>query len=264
MTDGKRIYAYFGMNGVHCLDMNGNILWQKDLGAYEMLAGWGTASSPTLLGERLFVQVDNQVQSFLVALSTESGDEIWRTNREENSQYSSPMIWQNSLREELIVGGTIYRSYDPASGQLLWQLDMSKGRSSATPTAIGDLLYVGTESRNRGGEDDGGGRLFAVRAGGSGDITPPGNKTTGEFIAWRMDNSDIQMASPTICDGKLFFFQRRTGMLACVDAQTGQLKYRQRVRGANAFWASPWTDGKHVFALDSGGNTHVISGGDDL
>lgn len=264
VTDGDRIYAYFGMNGVHCLDMDGNLQWQKDLGVYEMRAGWGTASSPTLLNDRLFIQVDNQEQSFLVALNTKSGEEIWRGNRDESSQYSSPFVWKNSLRNELIVGGTVYRSHDPATGALLWKLNMNKGRSSATPVAIGDRLFVGNEFRNRGGEDDGGGRLYAIRPGGSGDITPPDGGTSGEFVQWRMDESGVQMASPTHCGGNLYFFERRRGILRCVDVETGRLEYESRVRGADAFWASPWTDGKHLYAMDSSGNTHVIAAGDKL
>ena len=82
----------------------------------------------------------------------------------------------------------VYRSHDPATGKLLWQLDMNKGRSSATPVAIGDRLFVGNEFRNRGGDDDGGGRLYAIIPGGSGDITPPGNSMSGEFVQWRMDD----------------------------------------------------------------------------
>ncbi|MEM9827867.1 MAG: PQQ-binding-like beta-propeller repeat protein, partial [Planctomycetota bacterium] len=175
ITDGNRIYAYFGMNGVHCLNMDGEIVWQKDLGVYEMRAGWGTASSPALLDDRLFVQVDNQEQSFVVALDTKTGNEIWKVNRDEFSQYSSPYIWKNSLRNELVLGGMVYRSYDPATGKELWRLDMNKGRSSATPIAIGDRLYVGNEFRNRGGADDGGGRLYRVKPGGTGDITPAGD-----------------------------------------------------------------------------------------
>ena len=264
VTDGQRIFAYFGMNGVYCLDWDGNLLWQKDLGVYEMRAGWGTASSPTLLDNRLFIQVDNQEQSFLVALDTESGEEIWRVNRDESSQYSSPFVWKNSLRNELIVGGMVYRSHDPATGALLWKLDMNKGRSSATPVAIGDRLYIGNEFRNRGGEDDGGGRLYAIKPGGSGDITPPGDGLSGEFVQWRMDGSGIQMASPTHCGGNLYFFERRRGIVSCVDIETGGLKYKSRVRGASAFWASPWTDGKHLYAMDSSGNTHVLTAGDEL
>ncbi len=264
VTDGKRIYAYFGMNGVYCLDLKGDVLWQKDLGVYEMRAGWGTSSSPVLFEDRLFIQVDNQEQSFLVALDTKTGNEIWKVNRDEKSQYSSPMIWKNSLRNELIVGGTVYRSYHPATGKLLWTLDMNKGRSSATPVAVGDRLFIGNELRNRGGDDDGGGRLYSVKPGGAGDISLPGDIRKGTFVEWRMDGSGIQMASPTYLDGNLYFFERRRGIIRCVDMETGSLVYESRVPGARAFWASPWTDGKHLFALDSNGNTHVIAAGDEL
>lgn len=264
VTDGERIYAYFGMNGVHCLDMDGNLQWQRELGVYEMRAGWGTASSPTLFEDKLFVQVDNQEQSFLVALNKVTGEEMWRVQRDESSQYSSPFLWKNSLRNELIVGGMVYRAYDPATGKLLWEMDMNKGRSSATPVAIDDRLYIGNEFRNRGGADDGGGRLLSIIPGGSGDITPPGDSMSGEYVEWRMDDSGIQMASPTHCDGNLYFFERRQGIVRCVDAETGLLEYEKRVRGARAFWASPWTDNQHVFALDANGNTHVIAAGDEL
>ncbi len=264
ITDGQRIYAYFGMNGVHCLDMDGNIVWQKDLGAYKMQAGWGTSSSPALLDDRLFVQVDNEEQSFLTALSTQTGEELWRVDRDEASQYSSPFVWKNSLRNELILGGMVYRSYDPATGGLLWQLDMNKGRSSATPIAIDDRLYVGNEFRNRGGSDDGGGQLFRVKPGGAGDITPAAGAKSGEFVEWRISDSGIQMASPTKLTGNLYFFERRRGIVHCVDAETGEIEYQSRVRGAGAFWSSPWSDGKHLFAMDSTGNTHVIAAGDEF
>lgn len=264
VTDGERIYAYFGMNGVYCLDTNGGVVWEKDLGVYKMRAGWGTSSSPTLLDGHLFIQVDNHEKSFLVALNTKSGEEAWRVRRDELSQYSSPIIWKNSLRKELIVGGMVYRSYDPTTGKLLWQLDMNKGRSSATPVAVGDRLFVGNELRNRGGDDDGGGRLYAIKPGGAGDITPPEDAKSGKFIAWRMDDSGVQMASPTYCGGNLYFFERRSGIVRCVDIETGRLEYERRVSGATAFWASPWTDGKHLYALDADGNTHVIAAGDKL
>lgn len=263
-TDGQRIYAYFGMNGVHCLDMDGKIAWQADLGTYEMRAGWGTASSIALLEDRLFIQVDNEQQSFLTCRDTKLGSENWRTARDEKSQYSSPLVWKNSLRNEVIVGGMVYRSYDPETGKLLWQIDMNKGRSSATPVAVGDRLFIGNEFRNRGGPDDGGGRLYCITPGGQGDITPPEDGRQGPHVPWRMDDSGIQMASPVYCQGGLYFFQRRAGVVTCVDAATGAKKYQSRVRSARSFWASPWTDGRHVYALNSSGNTHVIAPGESL
>lgn len=264
ITDGERIYAYFGMTGMYCLDMRGKVLWQKDLGVYEMRADWGTASSPVLYEQLVITQVDNQEQSFLIALNKVSGEEVWRVKRDEASQYSSPFVWKNSKRTELIVGGMVYRSHDPATGKLLWEIDMNKGRSSATPVAIGDRLFIGNEFRNRGGADDGGGRLLSILPGGEGDITPANNAMTGPYVEWRMDDSGIQMASPTYCDGNLYFFERRRGVVTCVDAETGRVEYKERLRRAQAFWASPWTDGKHLFAMDARGNTYVLESGDEL
>ncbi len=263
ITDGDRIYAYFGMTGIYCFDMQGKLQWKNDLGSFKMRAGWGTSSSPVLLEDKIFVQVDNEEQSFLVALDTKTGDEIWRVNRDEKSQYSAPIIWKNSLRTELIAGGMFYRSYDPESGELLWQLDMEKGRSSATPVAIGDRIYVGTELRSRGDEDDGGGFLFAIKPGGSGDISPDDDAVSSEFVAWKIAKSDIQMASPAVCNGQLYLLQRQSGNVHCIDAETGETVYRERIRGARAFWASPLTAGGRVYCLDASGTTHVLAGGSE-
>jgi outer membrane protein assembly factor BamB len=264
ITDGKRVYAYFGMAGLYCYDLDGQLQWTKDLGVYEMRAGWGTASSPVLFQNRLFLQIDNEQQSFVVALDANSGEEVWRVDRSEPSQYSSPIVWKNSLRNELILGGQFYRSYDPATGTLLWQLDMAKGRSSATPLAVGDQLFVGTELRNRGGTDDGGGFLFSVKPGGAGNITPPASASVGKYIQWKVPRSGIQMASPVYCDGYLYLLERRNGIVHCVDAQTGATAYRSRLPGARAFWASPWTDGEKIYCLDDSGSTFVLAAGPEL
>ena len=262
VTDGKYVYAYFGMMGVYCFDMNGKPIWKKDLGSYEMRAGWGTSSSPVLFEGKLFVQVDNEEKSFLVALDGKTGEELWRVARDEQSSYSSPIIWDNSERAELIAGGMIYRSYDPETGKLLWQLDMEKGRSSATPLAVGDRLYVGTEFRNRGGSDDGGGFLFSVKPGGAGDISPPAGEASSQFIEWKIRDSGMQMASPVLCQGKIYLLERRRGAIHCVDAKTGETVYRQRFPGARAFWSSPLTSDGKVFCVGADGTTFVLAGGD--
>jgi outer membrane protein assembly factor BamB len=264
VTDGKRVYAYFGMTGLYCYDLSGELQWEKDLGTFAMRAGWGTASSPVLFDGKLFLQIDNEQQSFVTALDALTGEEVWRVERAEPSQYSTPIIWQNSLRSELIAGGQVFRSYDPNTGKLLWQLDMEKGRSSASPLAVGDRLYVGTELRNRGGSDDGGGFLFAVTPGGAGDITPRDGANSGRYVAWKIGRSGLQMASPAYCAGHLYLLDRRSGILHCVDAETGRTAYRTRIPGARAFWASPWTCGDQVFCLDDGGTTHVLAGGPEF
>ncbi|MEM9942184.1 MAG: pyrrolo-quinoline quinone, partial [Planctomycetota bacterium] len=124
--------------------------------------------------------------------------------------------------------------------------------------------YVGNELRNRGGADDGGGGLYRIKPGGSGDITPRDGSQKNEFVEWQMDGSGIQMASPTYLAGNLYFFERRQGIVNCVDAETGKVEYKKRVPGGRAFWASPWTDGNFLFSMDSEGNTHVIAPGDEF
>jgi outer membrane protein assembly factor BamB len=117
VTDGERVYAYFGMVGLYCYDLSGHLIWSRDLGAYRMFANWGTASSPVLDEERLFVQCDNEIQSFLVALDPKTGKELWRVQRPEKSTWSTPAVWRNRLRTEVVLMGTRrIRSYDPATG----------------------------------------------------------------------------------------------------------------------------------------------------
>lgn len=264
VTDGKHVWAYFGMMGLFCCDMEGKVVWKMDLGNYPMKAGWGTSSSPVLYEDKLFLQIDNDEQSFVVALDKATGSELWRANRPEKSQYSSPIIWKNSQRDELILGGMHFRSYDPQTGSLLWEIDMYKGRASATPVADGDMLYVGNELRNRGDEDDGGGLMYAIKAGGSGDITPAVGATTSDFVAWTCDKAGMQMASPVICEGRIYLLSRNGGIVHVVDQKTGAKVYEKRIPGAKAFWASPWTyDGK-VYCPDDTGTTHVLASGPEF
>src|SRR5262245_32345071 len=120
-TDGERLIASFGPAGVYCYDLSGKLLWSKELGTFPMMFEWGTGSSPLLFGDAVFIQCDNDKASFLVALDKRTGDELWRAQRDEKSNWSTPYLWKNNERTELITaGGTKMRSYDPATGKLLW------------------------------------------------------------------------------------------------------------------------------------------------
>ncbi|MFC1653142.1 PQQ-binding-like beta-propeller repeat protein, partial [Planctomycetota bacterium] len=216
ITDGERVYAYFGMKGLYCYDMQGKRLWEKDLGVYQMAKDWGTGSSPILHNGLLYLQIDSEEQSFLVALDGKTGDERWRVSRNEGSNWSTPLIWQNSQRTELVTGGKIVYGYDPLSGELLWELNVGGGRSSASPTASGDCLYFGTEQRS-----DGGGSLFAVKAGAKGDITPKPGETTSSGVLWSQSKAGVAFASPLIYQNLVYILERNRGGIKCFDAQTG-------------------------------------------
>jgi outer membrane protein assembly factor BamB len=276
VTDGERIYAHFGMHGVYCYDFSGKQLWKKDLGSYAMAMGYGTGSSPALADGRLFIQCDNEEKSFLVALDAKTGEELWRVKRTERTGFSTPFIWKNKVRTEVVcLGIPKVHSYDPKTGEQLWELGGMAGQAKASPVASAEMLYVGTGDGFGGGGGRGGRRgpggggfvfnsnrpLFAVKAGASGDITLKSGTTSNDGIAWYQAKAGPQTASPLLYQGRLYVLDERGGFLSCYDAKTGEQAYKERLRGARGFTSSPWAcDGK-VYCLDDAGTTYVVQSG---
>jgi outer membrane protein assembly factor BamB len=259
VTDGERLYVYFGMMGLFCYDLDGSLVWKKDLGSFAMDTDWGTSTSPVIHDGMLYQQIDNEQESFLVALDAKTGGERWRVPRDERSNWSTPVVWRNSVRDELVVQGVKTRSHDLKSGSVLWELDLRAGRNIISPLPVGDRLFVGNEKKG------GGGFLFAVKAGALGDITPEGDATSSSGVIWSTPNSGIEMSSPLVYQGYVYVLSRRNGLVYCYDANTGDAAYyRTPIGGAGEFWASPWGyDGK-VFCLDASGTTHVLATGPEL
>jgi len=256
VTDGERVIAYFGMTGLYCYDLDGKPLWSKDLGSFPMRNDWGTSSSPVIADGSVILQIDNEQASFIVALDAETGEERWRRQRQESSNWGSPVVWTNSLRSEVITSGKTIRSYDPASGDLLWELNFGLSGISSSPVGSGDLLVVGHAGRNGAG-------MMAVKAGGSGDISLTNGQTSNEWVAWSLKEGPGR-ASPLVYDGYVYLLGGRGGMLTCLDAQTGEVAYRERLRGAGAFWASPWVSGGKLFCPDEAGKTFVLQPGPEF
>jgi outer membrane protein assembly factor BamB len=261
ITDGERVYAYFGMTGVFAFDTKGNPVWKKDLGSYRI--AFGPGSSPAFDGERLFVQCDNDEKSFLVALNKKTGDEVWRVDREERGNWATPFVWKNKVRTELVTAGnTTVRSYDPASGKLLWKLKSGSSggfgaNAKATPVGDDELLFVGFATMQPG-------PLMAVRAGASGDISLKGTEKSNDSIAWTVAQAGPPMASALLYEGSLYVLGDRGGILSCYDAKTGNRHYRERLPDARGFTSSPWgADGK-VYCLDEDGKTFVIAAGQEF
>ena len=259
-TDGERLFAYFGMTGLFCYDLSGNLLWSKELGTHGMQFGWGTGSSPIVDGERVFVQCDNEDASFLAALDKQTGEELWRVERDERSNWSTPYLWRNRLRVELVTaGGHKVRSYDPSHGELLWEMNAS-GRCATTPVADKELLYVGSVTRTAGTS----GMLAAIRAGATGDVSLTGDETANAFVAWSVPRAAPQLASPLLYHGCLYTLKQQGGVISCYDAKAGQRHYRERLPGSVSFTASPWAHAGKVFCLDEEGQTVVLEAGPEL
>ena len=180
VTDGERVYAFFGNVGLFCYDKNGNAVWSKTWEVMPTRLGWGTGASPVLYKDRIYLVNDNEKDSFITALDKLSGKEIWKVARDEKSNWATPFIWQNARRTEIVTSGTNKaRSYD-LDGNLLWELGGMSSICVPMPVAGHGLLYVSS------GYEYGRPRpVFAVRPGAAGDISLAKGQTENEFIASR-------------------------------------------------------------------------------
>src|SRR5579863_3850116 len=235
ITDGKRVYAYFGNLGVFCYDLAGEPVWSKKLEPHAIQAGWGTAASPALFQDRLYIVNDNEESSYLLALDAATGKELWRKNRDEHSNWSTPFVWQNPQRTELVTAGTNrVRSYD-LDGNVLWELAGMSIITIGTPLAQNGLLYVGS-----GYVLDLKRPLYAIRPGGTGNISLPANKDSNETIAWCQRTAAPYNPSVLVYGDRLYVVYDK-GLFACFNALTGDLMYdRQRIPNGRAFTSSPW------------------------
>lgn len=256
VTDGERIYVYFGMIGVFCYDMDGNLLWQKDLGSYKTRNSWGTGSSPVLHEGVLYIQVDNEENSFVIALDGATGEEKWKVARDEKTTYSSPYIWRNKVRTELVLNGKTARSYDPATGELLWELKIGGAETIPSPFGDKERLYIGCP-----GGMTGGGPFFAVRAGASGDITPAEGELTSEGVVWADSSAMIGNATPALADGYIYMLSSRNGELSCYRAATGEKLYQEKAGPLSSAYVSPWVYNNKVYLTDERGVTQVVRAG---
>jgi len=258
VTDGERVYAYFGNVGLFCLDLEGKEVWSQNWEPFKTRNGWGTAASPVLHQDRIFVVNDNEEKSFVVALNKRTGDQLWRVERDEKSNWATPFVWQNELRTELVVPGRKrVRSYD-LDGKLLWEFGGMSSIVIPTPFAKSGLLYVCSGyvgDKNR--------PVFAIRPGAAGDISLKDGETSNQFIAWCEKTAAPYNPSP-LAYGDYFYVLFDFGFLSCRDARTGKEIYeKQRINleGTSGFTASPWAYDNKIFCLSEDGDTFVFQAG---
>ncbi len=260
VTDGERVYAYFGNVGLFCYDFAGNPLWSRKWDAAKTRANWGTAASPVLYKDRLYLLNDNEERSFLAALDAKTGEQVWRVDRDEKSNWATPCIWENGQRTELVTSGTgKVRSYD-LTGKLLWELAGTTSIAIPTPFAADGLLYV-----TGGFVGDSARPLYAIRPGATGDITLKNGQDSNEFIAWCRKKVGPYNPTPLVYQGYVYVLYDR-GLLSCFDAKTGKEIYSgvRLAAGANAFTASPWANHGKLFCLSEDGDTFVIQAGPEF
>lgn len=260
VTDGERLYVYLSYAGLYALDFAGKVVWSRPMEAQPVRMGWGGAASPVLHDGRLYIVSDNDAQSFIASFDAQTGRELWRVPRDEKSNWSTPFVWQNAQRTEIVTTGSRkVRSYD-TSGKLLWELGGLTSIHAATPVASGGLLYISS-----GYFPDPTRPVFAIRPGATGDITPPPDQRSNDYIVW--SHPTLASAYPSgLVTGDTFYMLMDRGFMTATQARTGQEVYgRQRIAtDGGMFSASPWSYNGKLFALNEDGTTYVIQAGPEF
>ncbi len=257
VTDGQRVYAYFGNIGLFCFDLKGKLLWSKKWDVVRTRFGWGTAASPVLHKERIYIVNDNEDKSYFTALDKKTGRVIWEAKREEGSNWATPYVWKNGLRTEIITPGSQrVRAYD-LNGKVLWEFSGMSTIAIPTPFSKFGLLYIAS-----GYVGDQHRPVYAIKPGAAGDISLKPGERGNQYIAWYQPQAGPYNPSPIIY-GDYYYTLLDRGFFTCHDAKTGKEIYgKNRIGDAPAaFTSSPWAYNGKIFCLSEDGDTFVIQAG---
>ena len=262
VIDGERVYVYFGAVGVvAALDLKGDPVWVKDVPAHETYFDMGTAASPVVHKDRVYIVNDNLTDSFLAAFDKRTGAQVWKVDRvEKAATWATPYVWENALRTELVTSASgKVRSYD-LNGKLLWELTGMTMLTAPSPFASQGLVYFSS-----GYPGDSPRPVYAVRPGASGDISLEPGKTQNDYVAWYQPTLGTYNTSALVY-GDYYYTLLDRGFLLCHDARTGKQIYgRQRLsREGSGFTSSPWAYNGKIFLLSEDGDTFVVQAGPEF
>jgi outer membrane protein assembly factor BamB len=270
-TDGDRLVAFFGSEGLYAFDLKGKQLWKKDLGVLDAgwyvdpSAQWETGSSPIIHDNVVVIQVDVQKGSFLAAFDARTGDELWRIPRADVPTWGSPTVHEVNGRTQLIVNGWKHiGGYDFKTGKEIWKLQGGGDIPVPTPVVDSGLIYITNAHGPKA-------PVYAIRENATGDITLADGATSNGGVAWSAARDGGYMCTPLVYRG-IVYIVKYNGVLTAYDAKSGEVKYQQRLAGGtSAFTSSPIAaDGKvyfaseegHVFVLNAGPSFEVLAEND--
>jgi outer membrane protein assembly factor BamB len=247
VTDGERVYAWFGNGQIVALDMEGRVVWTRHLGReYSPYAArWGHGSSPVLYRDLLVLLCDHLPVSYLLALDARTGRERWKADRGSGRvSHSTPLVIATPGGDELLVNSSErIDAYDPATGTLLWHA--GSPRQTPIPSAV---FHEGRIFLSRGYRNS---DYMAIRPGGRGDVT-------ASHVDWRTPAGASYVPSIVYYQG-LLYMTNEVGVVTCADARTGERVWRHRLSGV--FFASPVAGDGKVYLVSETGETFVLRAG---
>lgn len=248
VTDGEHLYVFFGSRGLYCLDLKGEVKWQKDLGRMQTLHAHGEGSSPVLHGDTLIVCWDHEGDSFLYAFDKHSGKERWKVARDEKTSWSTPLVVEHEGKPQIIVSATKrVRGYDLATGALLWECAGLTDNVVSSPVYGHGVVIAGNSYYQQA--------MLAIRlAGAKGDITGT------DRVAWKLNRMTPYVSSPLLYDDTLYFLRHNQNILSRLEPTTGNPRGEPlRLEGINDFiFASPVGAAGRIYVTARDGVTVVL------
>jgi outer membrane protein assembly factor BamB len=260
-TDGRHLVAFFGSEGLYCLDMDGKQLWKRDLGLLDSAfyvapeAQWEFASSPIIYQDRVLIQCDVLNGSFVAALSIKDGTDVWRTPRADVPTWGTPTVHADGATAQMIINGYKHiGGYDVGTGKELWRLKGGGDIPVPTPVVGHGMVFI-TNAHGPMAP------IYAIRLRATGDISLAANETSNQFVAWSYPRDGAYMATPLVY-GDYLYNARINGVMSCYDAKTGNRAYQQRLgSGASGFSASPVAGDCKVYIPSEDGDIYVVKAG---
>lgn len=253
VTDGEVVCAFFGSRGLHCYDVDGEPLWDRDFGDMRIRMGFGEGASPALHGDAIVVVWDHEGQSFVTALDKRTGAERWRTDRDEMTSWSTPLVVEHAGGAQVVTSATDgVRGYDFETGALLWEGEGVTTNAIPSPVAAGGVAYLMSGYR--------GNRLYAV------DLSAArGRISDGGGVVWSLDRDTPYVPSPVLHDGILYFTKSNSGVLSAYDAASGENLYGPlRLPGIRDVYASPVAAAGRLYVTSRDGVTLVAKAGPEF
>ncbi len=247
VTDGERVYAWFGNGQVVALDMSGKLVWKRHLGVDygSFLNNWGHGSSPALYQDLLILLSDHEPNAYLLALDKRTGKERWKVDRgNDRTSHSTPIIVPGPEGDEVIINSTErIDAYNPLTGEPLWHAGSWRQTPIPSPVFHDGMIYMSRGYRNSD--------YLAIRPGGRGDVT-------GSHIKWSAPGAASYVPSIIHYQG-LLYMTNEVGVVTCAEAETGARIWRRRLGGV--FFASPVAGDGKIYMLSETGEMFVLRAG---
>jgi len=252
VTDGEHVWVNFGSRGLHCLTVDGDCIWSAELTEMLTIRGFGEGSSPAIVGDAVIVVCDHEGDSKIFAFNKLTGEKLWEKDRDEPSTWATPMpVVVDGKAQVITSGSTAVRSYDPETGDIIWQCSGLAPGALPSPVLGHGMVYCMTGYETKA--------LMAIELGGTGDLSAT------DAVKWSLGENTPYVASPLLYGDRLYFSSGMRGTLSCYDAKTGEPHYEvEKLKGLRMVYSSPTGANGHVYVSGRKGTTVVLKDSDEF